>query len=255
MGALGDAAVYCRHERERQRLAFAGTDGLTLSRYLGLGEIWESALASFPQDDPHLNAALAHAPGLRVCRQPEWECLATFITSSMKQVTHIRQISLTLRQQFGAERRVHGQRVHAYPSPQRLAEAGEEALRACGLGYRAKGLHRAAQRIATGDFSLDLAGLDDEEARERLCELYGVGEKIADCVLLFAYGRYAAFPIDVWVDRVMRHLYGPRGKRKKWPAREMRAFAWRHFGPFAGYAQQYLFHYARHHGRVLFSGR
>lgn len=191
----------------------------------------------WPVEDQHLAAALAYARGLRVCRQPEWECLATFITSSMKQVAHIRQISLTLRRKYGCERRVAGSQVFTYPILQRLAEVGEQALRDCGLGYRAKALHRAAERIATGEFSLDLEGCDDEEARERLCGLYGVGEKIADCVLLFAYGRHGAFPIDVWVDRVMRSLYGPRGKRRKWPAREMRAFAHAHFGPFAGYAQ------------------
>lgn len=255
LGALGHDAVHLKHHRESNTLFFAGTEAITVRRYLGLQGDLERVLPTFPAADPHLTAALAWTPGLRVCRQPEWECLATFITSSLKQVPHIRRISLTLRERFGRPCQIGEVTIYAYPSPQCLAEAGESELRACGLGYRAKSLALAAERVACGEFALDLDGLTDDEARARLCELHGVGEKIANCVLLFAYGRFSAFPIDVWVERILRHFYAPRGKKKNWPRREMQAFAARHFGPYAGYAQQYLFHYARHHDKVLFGAR
>ncbi len=252
LGALGEEAVYFEHDPAKAVLEVMGTTAATARHYLGLEDDLEAIVDSFPSEDAHLHDALAFTPGLRICHQPPWECLATFITSSLKQVPHIRQISLTLRERYGNRYGCQGEPVYAYPTPERLAEAGETGLRACGLGYRAKGLALAASRVASGAFSLDLSNLDDEAARAHLCELHGVGEKIANCVLLFGYGRFAAFPIDVWVQRVMSHLYAPRGKKRKWPLKEMQAYARRYFGPHAGYAQQYLFHYARHHDKVLF---
>ena len=256
VAALGDEAVWVSNDRTANTLVYEGCGETTLERYLGLDLDLSDIISTFPNNDTHLASAMVYTPGLRLCRQPTWECLATFITSSLKQVPHIRKISLTLRQRFGKRGKVGQHTVWAYPTPADLAAAGEESLRECGLGYRAKSLALAAERVASGEFSLtEIEDMNDDQARERLCELHGVGEKIADCVLLFGYGRLAAFPIDVWVERVLKHLYAPRGKKKKWPKAEMQAFAAQYFGPHAGYAQQYLFHYARHHDKVLFGDR
>ena len=256
VAALGDQAVRVAHDKNENALSYAGCDEATLERYLGLDLDLEEIIATFPSKDTHLATAMNYTPGLRLCRQPAWECLASFITSSLKQVPHIRKISLTLRERFGKSCQVGEHTVWAYPTPAELSAAGEEALRECGLGYRAKSLALAADRIASGEFSLsEIDDLEGGQARDRFCELHGVGEKIADCVLLFGYGRLAAFPIDVWVERVLKHLYAPRGKKRKWPRPEMQAYAAKYFGPHAGYAQQYLFHYARNHDKVLFGDR
>jgi N-glycosylase/DNA lyase len=201
--------------------------------------------ATFPQNDAVLDRAIAWCPGLRLIRQPHWECLATFITSSLKQVPHIRRISLTLRERFGRPVASPGLPLqHAYPEPRALAAAGEAALRECGLGYRAPFLHRTAAAIADGLFDpAAVSRLADPEALEALCTLHGVGEKIASCALLFAWERHGAFPIDVWIERALRDLYFPR--RKLVSARKIREFAQKHFGPYRGYAQQFLFHWAR----------
>src|SRR5262249_25314526 len=119
----------------------------------------------------------------------------------------------------------------------------EAELRECKMGFRAPFLLGAARKAAEG--KIDLAALRRlplEQAREELLKLGGVGRKISDCVLLFAFGRQAAFPIDVWVMNTLSHLYLPRRHVK---FAELHAFAATHFGPNAGYAQQYLFHYAR----------
>lgn len=256
VAALGDEAVWVSHSSTENTLRYAGCAPAILERYLGLDIDLGKIIDTFPNNDTHLDAAMAYTPGLRLCRQPAWECLASFITSSLKQVPHIRKISLTLRERFGEACQIGDHTVWNYPTPQAIAEAGEEALRECGLGYRAKSMALAANRIASEEFSLaEIEDMEDHDARARLCELHGVGEKIADCVLLFGYGRLAAFPIDVWVERVLKHLYAPRGKKRKWPRPEMQAYAAKYFGPHAGYAQQYLFHYARHHDKVLFSDR
>lgn len=245
-GAIGDVPVVLRQQRAGDVVEVSEGARAIAGHYLAADHDVAAIRAAFPAGDPHLAAALAFCPGLRILRQPRWECLATFITSSLKQVAHIRQMSLALRRAFGAEVQAFGREFPLYPSPEALAAAGEDALRRCGLGYRARSLHRAAQAVAAGDLDLEaLAREDDDDAvRAALCSLHGVGPKIADCVLLFAYGRLGAFPIDVWVERVLRQLYFAR--RRNVTPRRIREFAWSHFGPHRGYAQQFLFHYARH---------
>ena len=111
------------------------------------------------------------------------------------------------------------------------------------MGFRAPNLLNAARQIAEGKLDLErLRQLSCAEAREELMKLRGVGGKIADCVLLFAYGFDGAFPVDVWVERALQRLYFPRRRASD---QRLRRFAATHFGPHAGYAQQYLFHYMR----------
>ena len=191
-----------------------------------------------------MQAARDYCRGLRIMRQPRWECLATFITSSMKQVAHIRQISQTLRRRFGEPRSLGEETVHVYPNPHRIAQLREGDLRECALGYRAKNLLATARMVSDGRIDLEqLACLPDDDLRAQLCKLPGVGAKVANCVMLFAYERLRAFPIDVWIERVLRQKYFPR--RRKLRAGELRDFAAQHFGTHGGYAQQYLFHHAR----------
>jgi N-glycosylase/DNA lyase len=116
------------------------------------------------------------------------------------------------------------------------------------MGFRAPNLIASARMIADGTVDLDrLSALSVGEARDALIRLPGVGRKIADCVLLFAYGFQNAFPVDVWVMKALRRLYFPR---RRVSMKRLHTFAAAHFGPYAGYAQQYLFHYARVHARL-----
>ncbi len=251
LGTVGNLPVFLVQERNLI-MARSAQEIEAAIPFFGLRHEMARIKATFPADDPHLAAAVAFSPGLRICLQPKWECLATFITSSLKQVPHIRQISLRLRERFGTPLRAScGATVHAYPEPSALGEAGEAELRACGLGFRAKGLHLAAERIGKGEVCLDgLDALSDEEVRAALRSLHGVGEKIATCTLLFAYGRLGAFPVDVWIGRVLRELYFKRSRKA--PADgELKRFVGRHFGEYAGYAQQYLFHFARKNARKV----
>lgn len=243
VGLVGDAPVELR-QPEPSKIEIFSPQPKAVESYLGLDHPLDKIVASFPKRDAPLRAAMAYCDGLRILRQPRWECLATFITSSLKQVPHIRAISLKLRERFGNRVSHLSHTLYTYPTPEVLAEAGEEALRSCGLGYRAKSVHRAAVAISDGTFDLAAPDeMDDDEAREYLVQLYGVGDKIANCVLLFAYERLASFPVDVWVERVVRELYFD-GSPDPSP-REIAEFAENHFGPYRGYAQQFLFHYAR----------
>ncbi len=193
----------------------------------------EKILESFPDDRP-MNAAVAACRGLRVLRQEPWECLASFILSSTKQIVQIRQVVSNLCECFGDElqpRRPEGS-ICSFPRPQQIAGATEAQLRNCKMGFRAPNLLAAARQIAEGRFDLEqIRKMDYPGARAELMKLRGVGGKIADCVLLFAYGFDSAFPVDVWVERALRQLYFP-GRRVN--EKRLRQFAATHFGPHAG---------------------
>lgn len=241
-GCIGEGPpAFATQDEDGRVFTLPGDDG-RVARYFGLDHSSDFVRARFPLGDTVLREAIDYCPGIRIARQPLWECLATFITSSLKQVTHIRAMSMTLRSRFGEAHELGGKIFHAYPTSAVLAAAGEEALRECALGYRARGLHLAACAVASGEF--DLGSVESEpdlaKARAKLLELHGVGEKIANCALLFGAGRWEAFPIDVWIERILRQLY-----RKRLKGARLQAWAERHFGPHAGYAQQYLFHFAR----------
>lgn len=248
-GMIGDRAVYVEQRGDILKVRFGEMRALpkVAARYFALDHPLEEICASFPRD-PVMDAARDFCRGLRIIRQPQWECLATFICSSMKQVAHIRQISRALRQRFGQRRQICGGEVFSFPSPDALARTTERELRKCGLGYRAKNLLATAKRVASGETDLDSwRALSERQLREHLCELPGVGMKVANCVMLFAYERIAAFPIDVWIERVLRESYFIRGR--KVTSKAMAEFVANYFGAHGGYAQQYLFHHARMTGK------
>jgi N-glycosylase/DNA lyase len=251
MGMIGDRAVYIEWDQNVLKVRDGGTSASSagrplpeiIARYFALDHPLAEICASFP-DDPVMNAARQFCRGLRIIRQPKWECLATFICSSMKQVAHIRQISSALRFRFGDRRKVGDHVVYTFPPAQRIARASENDLRECALGYRAKNLLATARLVSSGECGLESwSPLSDPDLREKLCSLPGVGAKIANCVMLFAYERLRAFPIDVWIERVLKQQYFPRKKKVTEP--RLREFSKTYFGEHGGYAQQYLFHHAR----------
>jgi N-glycosylase/DNA lyase len=220
-----------------------------LSDYLQLDLNLAEVVRTFPDDEP-IRAAVAACRGLRLLRQDPWECLASFILSSTKQIVQIQQIIALLNQRFGEPVPVAAGHApaFAFPPPERLARCSEAELRACKMGFRAPYLLDTARAIAGGQFDLErLRGLPVEIARSELMNLSGVGRKIADCVLLFAYGFPTAFPVDVWVMKALKQLYFPR--KRKVNLKSLHRFSDQHFGPHSGYAQQYLFHYVRMKGR------
>jgi N-glycosylase/DNA lyase len=225
--------------------AAPAADWQWLRRYLQLEVNLPEVLAAFPRGDPALQAAVRACAGLRLLRQEPWECLASFICSSSKQIAQIQQITALLRRRFGEPLPVPpgAEPAYSFPGHARLAQVAESDLRECKLGFRAPYLRGTAQKLAAGE--VDLGGLSKlslDGARAELLQLPGVGLKIADCVLLFACGFPEAFPVDVWITRALRRHYFPR--RSVAPA-QLRRFIRAHFGPHAGYAQQYLFHYMR----------
>jgi N-glycosylase/DNA lyase len=216
-----------------------------LRHYLQLEVNLAEIQSAFPRDDEALRRATQACAGLRLLRQEPWECLASFICSSSKQIVQIEQIIALLARRFGEPLAVPDEQEPAwsFPGYERLAGVSEAALRECKLGFRAPYLRGTAQMLAAGEVDLAaVTALPLEAARTELRKLPGVGAKVADCALLFGHGFAEAFPVDVWVMKALRRHYFPRRRVK--PER-LRRFIRSHFGPQAGYAQQYLFHYMR----------
>jgi len=245
-GVIGDHWVRLR-EGASSITAETGvsvSDWSWLTHYLQLEVDLNEVLLSFPEDEP-MRAAMTACRGLRLLRQPPWECLASFILSSTKQIVQIQQIISFLCERFGEPVPVPSlyPTARAFPSASRLARVTEAELRSCKMGFRAPYLLETAQAVASGLFDLSrVQSLPVETARDELIKLPGVGRKIADCVLLFAYGFPTAFPVDVWVMKALRQLYFPRRRPS---LQRVHRFAGSHFGPNSGFAQQYLFHYMR----------
>ncbi len=213
--------------------------GPALGEYL-LGHNTAAALDALPwRSDPHLACCLTAFPGLTILRQPFGETLLGFLCSATKQIVQIKQMIALL-----AGR--HGQSIapgiNRLPSWTELAAVPETELRACLLGFRARYIHQTAQFIATHPGWLEeTEAAPYEEAKTRLMSLPGIGEKVADCVLLFGAGRLEAFPVDTWIIKAMARRYGLDG----WTPAQIAHFGRTHFGVHAGLAQQYLFAYER----------
>jgi N-glycosylase/DNA lyase len=218
--------------------------GAEIANYFGADATLNVQADSLPwRSDSHLATCLRTFPGLRILRQPFGETLLCFLCSPTKQIVQIKQMVALLAEHHGAE---IGPGVHRLPTWNELARVSELSLRNCKLGFRAKHIHKTAKFLSNNPGWLEATeAAPYAEAKERLCTLPGVGEKVADCVLLFGAGRLEAFPVDTWILKTMARRYGLDG----WKPAQVAHFGRSHFGPLAGLAQQYLFAYERREAR------
>ena len=207
-----------------------------VQEYFGEGVDWDAIVDRLPwRSDGELGAGMEAFPGLRILRQPFGEVLFAFLCSTAKQIPQIKQCCFNVANRFGPEL---AEGIHGWPSWAALADVSEEALRECKLGYRAKYVTGVARRLAgEPDFEGRVLEAPYPEAKSLLMSLPGVGEKVADCVLLFGAGKLAAFPVDTWITKAMARMYGLEG----WAPSAVAHFGRVHFGEAAGVAQQFLF--------------
>jgi N-glycosylase/DNA lyase len=240
VGTIGETPSYLK-QVDGDLLVPEGHEA-TVKHYLALDHPIDVIEASFPEDSA-IKVAIRFSHGIRIIRQPIWECLATFLTSAMKQVSHIRNISLAVRERFGRAVRLGALELYTFPTPETIAACNLNDLLECRLGFRARNVLATAQMVAAKEIRLEeLSCLPAAEARQILRRCPGVGDKIANCVLLFALERMDAVPIDVWISRALQQTYFSEDQNVG--ASRLSEFC-SYFGPYAGYAQQYLFHYWR----------
>ena len=225
----------------------------SLPRYLGDELDWPTLIDALPwRSDPHLAQCIAAFPGLRILRQPFGDTLLGFLCSATKQIVQIKQMIALLAQRHGLPLLPHSTLnpqlpaiPHRLPTWAELAHVREADLRACLLGFRARYIHDTATFIAARPGWLEeTEHLPYAAAKTRLLELPGVGEKVADCVLLFGAGKLEAFPVDTWILKALARRYG----LDEWKPAQVAHFGRTHFGPLAGLAQQYLFSWERKFG-------
>jgi N-glycosylase/DNA lyase len=215
---------------------------------LRLDDDLDAIMAATP-DDPLLDAAYDAYRGMRLVRDPPFASLVSFICSAQMRVSRIHGMQLRLAREYGDAVAFDGRTYHAFPRPEQLAEATEAELRELSLGYRAPYVKRTAEMVADGEARPeDAAGRPYEAARDYLTQFVGVGEKVADCVLLFALDYLEAVPLDTWIRSAIADYY-PECDRGSY-AETSRAIRERFGGEYAGYAQTYVFFYLRTGGEV-----
>lgn len=190
---------------------------------------------------PQAEQAMRLLSGLRILRQDAWEALLAFLCSANNNVSRIRSLVLCLCRDYGTHILRDGREYCGLPNAKTLAKVSEGELREKKFGYRAAYIVKSARMVADGYPISDAAHLPYAQARELLMKLPGVGGKVADCTLLFGCGHNEAFPVDVWVERLLRSWCGINAKNREEAARMARE----RFGASAGILQQYLFHCAR----------
>ncbi|OGX28589.1 MAG: hypothetical protein A3B78_00750, partial [Omnitrophica WOR_2 bacterium RIFCSPHIGHO2_02_FULL_67_20] len=269
-GFIGPSVAKIRQEGDRL-LVESSDSALTperISRYFALDLNLADVISSIDCDMQVHHAIAAHR-GLRILRQDGWETLASFICASFNNIKRIegmlgrlcqaygRPVALTPPPGTAAEGGpalragssgpvpgggVNGFRGFSFPAPETVAGVPERKLRSLGLGYRAPYLRSTARLVADGKLPMaQLQRVDYDAAKRVLLSCDGVGDKVADCVALFGFEKYEAFPVDVWIERAMRYYF----RHRKITRKGVHDYARTHFGPYAGYAQQYLYHYVR----------
>ena len=201
--------------------------------YFDLGTDYNQLRNSF-EHDPYMKKAAEFGAGIRILKQEPWEALCSFIISQCNNISRIKNIVENFCRLFGRKLELKGEIYHAFPAAQTVAGLTCQDLAPLRAGYRDKFIINAAKQVASGRLDLDsLKSVELVQAKKRLLELDGVGEKVASCVLLFGLEQTEAFPVDVWVGRAIKEFYG--GK----------SFDISQFGRHAGLAQQYIFNYIR----------
>lgn len=241
-GVLGPSLLHLRQKADglEYRVAYGGDAPALLHSYFRLDDDIHSIYADICRDRRVAQMVSAY-PGLRILRQDPWECAVAFICSATSNIPRIHQNMEAMSDALGEPLELCGEVRHTFPTPQRLASAGESCLRKLGLGFRAPYVVAAAEQVSNGSLDLDsLIHQPYPTAKARLMECYGIGAKIADCIAVFSLEKLEAFPVDVWVRRALAEWYFPM--QKKPPDRAMVAWAQNYFGQYAGYSQQYLFH-------------
>lgn len=196
-------------------------------------------------NDPILKEAADYGKGIRLLLQNEWETTVSFIISSNNNIPRIKKIISSLCIRYGERFESNGEKYYAFPEPEKLAGASCKDMDEIRCGYRSGYILDAAQKVSEGEVRLsEIRKMGYEEGRNELLKIKGVGPKVADCILLYGAGKYESYPVDVWVKKVTERLYLKKDSSMK----EIKEFASSKWSDEAGFAQQYLFYYAREKG-------
>jgi len=228
-----------------------------IENYFRLDDNLTSILSQINKDE-HIRKAIQRFHGLRISRQEPWECLISYICATYKNIPAIKNMILNLSKRFGKKMTFNGHDFYTFPKPSDLAHASLEEIRSCKLGFRVQRVLETSKILDRGEFKLeDLRKMDYAKAKQKLLSLPGVGQKVADCVLLFSLDKLEAFPVDIWIKRMVLKFYlnyfehpfiervSSKSSITPWEYETIGSFGRKYFGKYAGYAQEYLFSLSR----------
>lgn len=238
-------------------LEFEGADADFVKSYFRLDDNLPKIFSEISRD-PLIKQAIQTFPGLRIARQNPWECLISYICATYKTIPAIKAIILNLSKRFGNKILYDSHEFFKFPEPVALAKAELNELRECKLGFRAERVRETARMVYRNEVDFEkLKKLDYEIAKNELLRFPGVGNKVADCILLFSLEKLEAFPVDVWMKNLVGRYYSNHfdasfidkiSKKTSLSSKDydgISSFARDYFGKYAGYAQEYLFHFIR----------
>ena len=191
--------------------------------------------------------AVSQYLGLRILEQDPFQCLISFIVSSNSNIQKIKISLERISEKFGTKIKFENQEFFLFPQPSKLAKASIDEIKSCGVGYRAKFIKEAANMVLLNKIDLEyLKKSNYQEAKKEICQIPGVGNKVADCIMLFSLNKLEAFPLDRWMIRILEKYYSDKFQLETKTITEkqydiLHEKILNHFGPFAGYAQQFLF--------------
>jgi N-glycosylase/DNA lyase len=262
-GVVGGGVLKVR--QNDNELEFENADREFVENYFSLSDDLTRILSKISKDK-QIKDAISRFKGLRILRQEPWECLISYMCATWKNISSIKRMLFDLSRKFGKEVSFEGRKFYTFPTSANLADATLNELLACGLGFRAKYVSKTSKIVHENAVGFEhLKRKTYRTAREELVRFPGVGFKVADCVLLFSLRKLEAFPVDMWIRRIlMKHYHNhfPRefvlnNRNAKSLSNsdytEMNAFGRGYFGEYAGYAQEYLYHHERIRRRSLFS--
>jgi len=242
-GIVGDHVIQIR--QKGSRLEYSGAPAPFIRHYFSLDIDLRPILASI-ENDPVIHDAITRTCGLRLVRQPPWECTVSYICSTNSNIPTIRKRIASLAERFGRPVESGGTTFYTFPGPSCITCDGHDGLTVCRLGYRQPYVYGTSCTVTdVKSWEETIRRLPYAEARKEMMKLHGIGPKAADCILLFAFQKYEAFPVDVWIRRIMQEHYLPDlPTDAPFSNRDydtIRNFARGHFGEYCGWAQEYLY--------------
>ncbi|MCL1935821.1 MAG: 8-oxoguanine DNA glycosylase [Defluviitaleaceae bacterium] len=211
--------------------------------YFDLNRDYGNIKKIISKNDEIMKEAINFADGIRLLNQDPFECIISFIISQNNRIPMIKKVIENLSTSFGEEKTNKYGSYYAFPTLEVLNNISVEDIMTCKTGFRAKYIKDACSKLYDKTIDIDiLKTYSTVEAKKILMQINGVGEKVSDCVLLFSLEKYSSFPTDVWIKRIIEHLYFDGDSLK---IEKIHSFAKEKWGEYAGFAQQYLFHYAK----------
>jgi N-glycosylase/DNA lyase len=238
-------------KKEENKIIFNGISNQDLKEividYFDLNRDYTELKSKLSKIDEYMLESINYGVGIRILNQDFWECIISYIISANNNIPRIKKIIEAISKEYGKEVVWKNKSYYLFPTVDELSKATVEELRGLGTGFRDKRIYKTTQMIYNKEFDLEkVQNMSNTNLiREELLKLDGVGNKVADCVMLFSLKRYDVFPIDVWVRRVMNDLYIHNENEENVNKAEIQKIADEKFSNLAGLAQQYLFYWRR----------